>query len=155
WLSENAPNLLNPSSLPTASIRVQHNFLNGFSSAVNSRFIHIAQKNLVGANVNFRSQLNVLVQNVVNLYWDMVSSGEDLRARQAAMDVSKKFLDDTKRRIDLGAIARVDIFRAQADYSSRQQDVALAQQTAAQQATQMKNLISRVPDPMLDAAEIV
>ncbi len=156
WLNESArSNLLNPSEVPTAQIRVQHNFLNGFGAAVNSRFIHIAEKNVVGANVTFRSQLNVLVQNVVNLYWDMVSSSEDLKARQAAMEVSRKFLEDTKRRIDLGAIAKVDIFRAQADYSSRQQDVSIAQQTASQQATQMKSLISRVPDPALDAAEIV
>jgi outer membrane protein TolC len=156
WLDENArTNLLNPSVLPVAQIRVQHNFLNGFGKAVNSRFIHIGEKNVVGSNIAFRSQLNVLVQNVVNLYWDMVSSGEDLRARQTALQVSEKFFDDTKRRIDLGAIARVDIFRAEADLSSRRQDVSIAQQTVSQQATQMKALISRVPDPELDAAEIV
>ena len=156
YLAQNAPtNLLNPSVLPTGQVRVQHNFLNGFGVGVNSRFIKIGEKNIVAANVQFRSQLDVLVQNVVNLYWDMVASGDDLRARRTALDISQKFREDTRRRIDLGAIAKVDIYRAESDFSSRQQDVAIAEQTASQNATQMKNLISRVPDPMLDAAEIV
>jgi len=156
FLEQNAPtNSLNPSVAPSAQIRVQHSLLNGFGPAVNSRFIRIARKTLVGSNVTFRSQLNVLVQTVVNLYWDIASASEDMRARQAALQVSQKFFEDTQRRIDLGAIARVDIYRAQADLSSRKQDVAIALQTASQQATQMKNLISRAPDPMLDAAEIV
>src|SRR5262249_48898945 len=125
YLSQNAPsNLLNPSELPTASLRIQHNFLNGFGRSVNSRFIRVAEKNRVAANVTFRSQLDVLVQNVVNLYWDMSASGDDLRARRLALQISQKFLEDTQRQINLGAVAKVDIFRAQSDFSSRQQDVA-------------------------------
>jgi outer membrane protein len=156
YLAQNAPtNLLNPSEFPQAQIFVRHSLLNGFGVAVNSRFIHIAQKNVVGANVTFRSQLNVLVQNVVNLYWDMAASSEDLRARESALRISEKFFEDTNKEIQLGAIAKVDIYRAEADLSSRKQDLSIAQQNASQQATQMKSLISRVLDPMLDAAEIV
>jgi outer membrane protein len=156
YLAQNAPtNLLNPSEAPTAQILVRHSFLNGFGVAVNSRFIRIGEKNVVGSNVTFRSQLDVLVQNVVNLYWDMVAANDDLRARNAALNDSQKFFEDTQKQIELGAIAKVEIFRAQADLSSRKLDVAIAQQTATQQTTQMKGLISRVPDAMLDAAEIV
>jgi outer membrane protein TolC len=156
YQNENAPSdLLNPSLIPNAQIFVRHSFLNGFGTGVNARFIHIAQKSMVGANVTFRSQLNTLVQGVVNLYWDMAAATQDLRARENALRVSEKFFEDTKKQIELGAIAKVDIYRAEADFSSRKQDVLLAQVTASQQATQMKNLISRTPDPMLDAAEIV
>ena len=156
YQAQNAPsNLLNPSELPSAQIQVKHSLLNGFGTAVNARFIHISQKQLVSANVTFRSQLNNLVQNVVNLYWDMAASSQDLRARQSAQRISQKFFEDTKKQIELGAIAKVDIYRAEADFSSRQQDVLLAEQTASQQSTQMKALISRTPDPMLDSAEIV
>ena len=156
YQNENAPTaLLNPSLLPSGTVTIRHSLLNGFGVAVNSRYIRVAQKNLVGANVTFRSQLDVLVQNVVNLYWGLAAAGEDLRARQAALRVSEQFVTDTRHRIELGAIAKVDAYRAEADLSSRQQDVSIAQQTATQQANQMKSLLSRVPDPMLDVAEIV
>src|SRR5262249_33703005 len=59
YLSENAPtNILNPSVTPVAQLLVRHSLLNGFGVGMNSRFIRIAKKNLVGANVTFRSQLN-------------------------------------------------------------------------------------------------
>jgi hypothetical protein len=156
YQNENAPtDILNPSLLPSSTVTIRHSLLNGFGVGVNSRYIRVAQKNLVAANVTFRSQLNVLVQNVVNLYWDLASADEDLRAREAALKISEQFVSDTRHRIELGAIAKVDAFRAEADFSSREQDVAVARQNATQYANQMKSLISRVPDPMLDAAEIV
>lgn len=158
YLSENSPgNLINPSVLPTAQISIQHNLLQGFGAAVNNRNIRISRKQLTGANVTFRSQLTVLVQNVVNLYWDLVASKQDLKAKQSARDISGKFFEDTKKRIELGALAKVEVYRAEADFSSRKQEVAIAQQTESQQETQLKSLLSRngVEDPMLDAARIV
>jgi len=158
YLNENSPgNLINPSVLPTAQISIQHNLLQGFGAAVNNRNIRISQKQLTGANVTFRSQLTVLVQNVVNLYWDLVASKEDLKAKQGARDISQKFFEDTQKRIELGALAKVEVYRSEADFSSRKQEVAIAQQTESQQETQLKSLLSRngVEDPLLDAARIV
>ncbi|MBZ5602334.1 MAG: TolC family protein [Acidobacteriia bacterium] len=156
YLSQNAPtNTLNPSEIPQALIRIRHNLLNGFGLAVNSRFIRIAKKGLTSANVTFRAQLDGLVQNVVDTYWDLATASEDLHARQLALATSQKFFEDTSKEIDLGAVAKVDIYRAQADLSSRKQDVAIAQESTSQLTTQLKSLITRVPDPMLDAAEIV
>jgi len=158
YLNENSPgNNLNPSVLPSAQIYVQHNLLQGFGAGVNSRTIRVSQRQLTGANVTFRSQLTVLVQNVVNLYWDLVASNEDLRAKQSARDISEKFFGDTKKQIELGALAKVEVYRAEADFSSRKQDVAIAQQSVSQQETQLKGLLSRngVEDPLLDAARIV
>jgi outer membrane protein len=158
YLNENSPyNNLNPSVLPSVQLYLQHNLLQGFGAGVNSRTIRVSQKQLVGANVTFRSQLTVLVQNVVNLYWDLVSSNEDLRAKEKARDVSEKFFEDTKKQIDLGALAKVEVYRAEADFNSRKQEVAIAQQTRSQQETELKGLLSRngVEDPLLDAARIV
>ena len=87
YLNENSPgNLINPSVLPSAQLYVQHSLLQGFGAAVNSRNIRVSQKQLIGASVTFRSQLTVLVQNVVNLYWDLVASNEDLKAKESARE---------------------------------------------------------------------
>ena len=158
FLGENAPaNSINPSLYPVAQIYAQHSLLQGFGAAVNGRFIHISEKQVAGSVVTFRSQLTVLVQNVVNLYWNLVTSQRDLKAKQDALQISEKFNQDTKRLVDLGALAGVEVYRAQADLSSRRQDVVLAQETFSQQETQLKGLLSRtgLEDPMLEAAHIV
>src|SRR5579863_5631809 len=50
YLKENSPSdFLNPSVDPVVNIYLRHNFLQGFGTGVNGRFISVAQKNLQGA----------------------------------------------------------------------------------------------------------
>jgi outer membrane protein TolC len=158
YLKENAPtNILNPSVAPVVQVFVRHNFLQGFGVGVNSRFIHVAEKQVGAAGETFRSQLLNLVSSVLTLYWDLVADNDDLRVRQQALDAAQKFLDDTKKQIDLGVIAKVEIFRAQSEVSTRRQELDISQATVRQQGTVLKNALSRngLEDPLIDAAEIV
>ena len=158
YLKENAPSdVLNPSVAPVAQIYVLHQFLNGFGTGVNSRFIRVAEKNIGAARETFRSQLLNTVANVLNLYWDLVTLSDDLKVRQRALEQAQKVAGDTRKQIELGATARVDIFAAEAQVSARRQDVAIAQSSVEQQAIQLKNALSRngIEEPAIDSAEVV
>ncbi|HEV2689614.1 MAG TPA: TolC family protein, partial [Bryobacteraceae bacterium] len=158
YLKENAPtNILNPSVAPTAQILIRHNFLQGFGIGVNSRFIRVAEKQIGASRETFRSQLINLIASVLNLYWDLVTDNEDLKVRQRTLDASNKFLDDTKKQIGLGVVAKVELFRAEADVSARKQELDISQATVRQQEVLLKNALSRngLEDPLVDAAEIV
>jgi hypothetical protein len=69
---------------------------------------------------------------------NLVASQQDLAAKQNALRISEKFNDDTARQVELDVIAKVDIYRAQAELSFRSQDAVLAQETVSQQETQLK-----------------
>jgi len=158
YLKENAPSdVLNPSVAPVGQIYVLHQFLNGFGTGVNSRFIRVAEKNIGAARETFRSQLLNTVANVLNLYWDLVTLNDDLKVRQRAMEQAQKVADDTRKQIALGATARVDIYAAEAQLSARRQDVAIAQASVQQQEILLKNTLSRngIEEPAIDAAGIV
>jgi outer membrane protein len=158
YCRENSPNdVINPSYAPVAQIYVRHNLLNGFGAAVNGRFIRVAQKQVTGSRETFRSQLLNLVANVVNLYWDLVAAQEDLEAKRQTLEIADKFLRDTKARIEVGEIAGADVFRAQAEYSTRSQEVLIAQGTFQEREVILKDALSRngLADPELDAAEVV
>jgi outer membrane protein TolC len=158
YLKENAPtNYLNPSVAPVVQIFARHNFLQGFGTGVNSRFIRVAEKQIGGSREAFRSQLLNLVANVLNLYWDLVSDNDDLKVRQSAVEAAQKFLQDTQNQIELGATARVELYRAQAEVSTRRQELDISQAIVRQQEILLKNMLSRngLEDPLLDAAEIV
>jgi outer membrane protein len=158
YLQENAPtNILNPSVAPLVQIFIRHNFLQGFGVGVNSRFIRVAERQIGAARESFRSQLLNLVANVLNLYWDLASDDEELKVRQRALDAAQKFLDDTRQQIGLGVIAKVELFRAEAELSQRRQELDIAQATVRQQELQLKNVLSRngLEDPLIDAADIV
>jgi outer membrane protein len=158
YCRENSPNdIINPSFAPVAQIYVRHSLLNGFGAAVNSRFIRVAQKQMASSRETFRSQLLNTVANVVNLYWDLVAAQEDLEAKRRTLEIADKFLRDTKARIEVGEIAGADIFRAQAEYSTRSQEVLIAEGTFQQREIILKDALSRngLADPELDAAEVV
>ncbi len=158
YLKENAPSdVLNPSVAPVEQIYVLHQFLNGFGTGVNSRFIRVAEKNIGAARETFRSQLLNTVATVLNLYWDLVTFNDDLKVRQSALDQAQKVVDDTRKQIALGAVPRVDIFAAEAQLSTRRQDLVIAQASVRQQENLLKNALSRngLEDPRVDAADVV
>jgi outer membrane protein len=158
YLNENAPgDVLNPSDAPVAQLYAYQNLLNSFGVGVNSRYIRVARLNSSGARETFRQQLLSLVATVVNQYWDLVTDNQDLKEKQEALNFAQKFLDDTRHEIELGAIAKVDVYRAEADVSTRQQDMALSQQTVRQQETSLKTSLSRdgLQDPLIENAQVV
>jgi len=158
YLKENTPtDYLNPSVAPVAQVFILQNFLQGFGVGVNSRFIRVAEKNVGVAQETFRSQLLNMVANVLNLYWDLVSDNEDVKARERSLAVAQKFYDDSKRQIELSALAKVDIYRAQAELTTRKQELAISQTTVHQQENLLKNALSRngLADALIDQAEVV
>ena len=153
---ENVPSdVVNPAVGPYVDVYLRHQLLQGFGVKLNDRFIRIAKLNLKGARETFRSQVLDQVAAVVNLYWDLVSANDELKARQRALDVARKFEEDTRAQIEIGSLARVELPRADAEVATRQQDLAIAQATVRQQEVRLKDFLSRQEDPALAAAAIV
>jgi outer membrane protein len=158
YQNENSPgDDLRPSLAPVGYVYASHRLLSGRGLSVNNRFIRVAKKQALASRIIFRSQLLNLVANVVNVYWTLSSAQADLKAKEAARDIAQKFFDDTRKQIELGTIAGVDIYRAQAEVATRRQELAISQQNVSQQEFGLKDLMVRngSEDPALDAAEIV
>ncbi len=158
WLKQNAPtDVLNPSIAGVAQIYLRHNFLNSFGTAVNSRFIRVAERNVTGSQETFRSQLLNLVANVLNLYWDLVTDNDFLKVRQRALDAAQKLYDDTGQQIHLGVLAGFQIYRARADLSTRKRELGIALADVRLQENLLRNALIRddVTDPLFGNVEIV
>jgi outer membrane protein TolC len=83
------------------------------------------------------------VNNVVNLYWDLVSFNESLKVKQKTLELNTKLYNDNKRRSELGAIAPIDIIQAEAEVKASQQDVTTAQSQVLQQEMILKSVLTR------------
>ena len=156
YLKENAPtDLINPAVGPHMDLTLRQPLLQGFGVRLNDRFIHIAQVNIAASREAFRSQVVDLATNVLNLYWNVVSANDELKARQQAAENAQQFYDDTQKEISFGAVPRVDLLRAQSELARTRQDLIVAQNTFGQNQTLLKEALSRVPDPALEAADII
>ncbi len=156
YLKENSPSdQFNPAVAPYMQLSAQVPVFQGRGLAVNSRQIKVALNNKSSARETFRAQLESLVSNVVNMYWDLVSDGDTLKSRREAFDIAQKFYNDTKGQIELGSLAPVELPRAAAELAARKQDVSIAEATVRQQEALVKDQLTRAPDPEIDAAEII
>lgn len=155
FLDENSPNdLLNPASAAQMQLYAQIPVLRGRGLAVNSRQVKVAVNNRVTARETFRSQLESLVSTVATQYWDLVSADDTMKARLDAQAIAQKFYDDTKGQIDLGTLAPVELPRAAAELAARKQDYSIAVTQVRQQEATLKDRLTRIPDPAVEAAEI-
>ena len=122
------------------------------STTVPSEFPRI---DTTAAREQFRSQLLDLVSSVLNLYWNLVSATDESKARQQALEIAQKFLDDTQKEIAAQALPAVQLPRAEAEVSMRRQELLIAQANIRQQEVLLKEAISHSEDPLLEASAIV
>jgi outer membrane protein len=134
---------LNPYTSGDLDLQVTQNLLQGFGSAVNGRNIRVQRNNVKVSDLQFKQQVITTVSAALNLYWDLVSFNEDLRARQQEVGAAQQLLDDNKRQVQIGALAEIEITRAQAQLYSSQQDLVVSETNLQQQETVLKNALCR------------
>jgi len=158
WLKENSPtNILNPSTAANVQISAQHNLLRGFGVAVNARNITIAKLNAGISEITFRSQVINVVSQVLNAYFSLAASYEDVRAKRNVTDVSETFLKNVQRQIEAGSVAPPDAIQAEALLVTNRRLLVEAETTLRQRELRLKNLISRTgtADALLFSTRIV
>jgi len=144
--------LLNSSFRATVT---QH-LLQGFGFAPNRRFIRIAQNNREISDVAFRLQTITTVDQIENIYWDLVFAYENVRVQKESLAFAQKTLSDNKKQVEIGTLAPIEVVRAQSTVSTDQQQLTVAQTNLQLQQLLMKNALSRtLVDPRLADAEVI
>lgn len=145
---------LNPYTSGYVDLQVNQNLLYGFGSAVNGRNIRVQKNNIKVSDLQFRQQVKTTVSAVLNLYWDLVSFNEDLRARQRELDSAQRLLDDNRKQVEIGTLAPIEVTRAQAQVYTAQQDLLVSQTNLLQQETVLKSALSRNGVASADLADV-
>jgi len=135
--------VLNPYYSGDLDLQVTQNLLNGFGRAVNGRNIRVQKNNQKVTDLQFQQQVITTVSAVLNLYWDLVAFRQDLESRQRELETAQLLLEDNRRQVALGALAEIEITRAQAGVFTSQQDLLVSQTNLLQQETLLKNALVR------------
>ena len=135
---------------------VTQHLLQGLGFAPNQRFIRIARNNRELSDVAFRLQVTDSVDQIENIYWDLVFAYENVRVQNESLAFAQKTLSDTKKQVEIGSLAPIEVVRAQSTVATDQQAVTTALTNLQLQQLLMKNAISRsLKDPTLATAEVI
>jgi outer membrane protein len=135
---------------------VTQHLLQGLGFAPNQRFIRIAKNNRELSDVAFRLQVTDSVDQIENIYWDLVFAYENVRVQNESLAFAQKTLSDTRKQVEIGSLAPIEVVRAQSTVATDQQAVTTALTNLQLQQLLMKNAISRtLKDPTLATAEVI
>ena len=154
--TNNPTSLLSPSLASNFQFRVTQNLLQGFGTLPNTRFIRIAKNNREISDVAFRLQIITTVDQIENMYWDLVYAYENVRVQQESLTYTQKALEDAKRQAQVGTVPPIQVVSAESTVSTGQQNLIVAQNNLQLQQLLIKNAISRsIEDPVLAEADVI
>ena len=135
---------------------VTQNLLQGAGIWVNKRFIYEAILDRHITDSTFRQQILYTVNQVENIYWALVSSYEDVQAKQRALEQSSKLLVDNKKQLEIGTLAPLDVVNSESTVATDKQALISSQNNLAYQQLIIKQAIARnLNDAALVAAAVI
>ena len=147
---------LSPTLSSMFRFQIQQELLAGFGFGPNLRYLRIAKNNKKISDVAFKDQVIATVTQIENLYWDLVSAYEQIRVNEQSFEFAEQTLENTKKQLKLEAVPALDVMRAEAEVSKRDQDLTVAKTNLELQEALMKNAVTRsLDDPVLQAIPVV
>jgi outer membrane protein len=154
--SDNPYNGFTPVLSSSFQFKLTQHLLQGFGFAPNDRYIRIAKNDREISDVAFRLQITTTVDQIENMYWDLVYAYENVRVQREQLAFAQKTLSDSKKQVEIGTLAPIEVVRAQSTVASNQQTLTLALTNLQLEQLLMKNALSRtLVDPVLADAEVI
>jgi outer membrane protein len=154
--SDNIYNQFTPALSSSFQFKLTQHLLQGLGFTANNRYIQIAKNDREISDVAFRLQITTTVDQIENMYWDLVYAYENVRVQEEQLTFAQKTLSDNKKQVEIGTLAPIEVVRAQSTVASNQQTLTVARTNLQLQQLLMKNALSRtLVDPRLADADVI
>ncbi|MEW5974902.1 MAG: TolC family protein [Acidobacteriota bacterium] len=145
--SNNLFNLVNPLLASSLTARISQPLLRNFGLLPTMRPVLIARNNKDRSEYLFAQRLIFMVNQVQNLYWELVFAREDIKVKQRSLDLATKTNEDNKRQVEIGTMAPIDVVKSESEIANRKEELIRAQYSLEQQEDRLKKFISTLGDP--------
>lgn len=147
---------LSPSLGSYYRVTVQQQLLAGFGLGPNLRFLRIARNNKKISDIAFKDQVVATVTQIANIYWDLVSAYEQERVTEQSFSFAQQSLANAQKQLQLEAVPAMDVMRAEAEVSRRDQDLLIAKTNLQLQESLIKNAVTKnLDDPVLESMPVI
>ena len=147
---------LSPSNNSTFRFSFQQQLLAGFGFGPNLRYLRIASNNKRISDIAFKDQVIATVTQIENIYWDLVSAYEQTRVNEQSFSFAQQTLENARKQLQLESVPTMEVLRAEAEVSKRDQELTVARTNLQLQETLMKNAVTKsLDDPVLEAMPVV
>ena len=147
---------LSPTLNSTFRFQIQQELLAGFGFGPNLRYLRIAKNNKKISDIAFKDQVIATVTQIENIYWDLVSAYQQTQVNEQSFAFAQQTLENVRKQLKLESVPAMDVMRAEAEVSKRDQDLTVARTSLQLQQTLMKNAVTKsLDDPTLEAMPVI
>jgi outer membrane protein TolC len=125
-----------------ASISMRQPLLKNFWTDASRMTIAVNKKELTISELALRQQIMTTVSGTALAYYNVVLATKVVEIQKRARDQAKQLVNDSKKRVDAGALARQDEKQAESQLLARESDVLGAEGTLVNQEYTLKSLLS-------------
>lgn len=133
---------INPTFSSALTASVTQPILRGFGRDVNTRLIVQSRLATDSSAWDFVTTVQNAVQLVENAYWDLVYANANLDSKKEALDRANDFNRITKIKIDVGALAPIEIVQTEVTIAQREQEIILAEGQIGDAQDRLKRLLN-------------
>jgi outer membrane protein TolC len=132
----------NPSYMSGLTFVLTQPLLRNFGWKVSRKQIIVAQNSLDISRSQFKTTLINTVYSVEAAYWNLVYSIENLKALQQSLDLGRDLLSKTKKEVEVGQKAPIEVLNAEATVARREADILQAEAMVRRSRDQLGVLLN-------------
>jgi outer membrane protein TolC len=134
----------------------QQQLLSGFGFGPNLRYLRIANNNKKISDIAFKDQVMATVTQIENIYWDLVNAYQQSQVNEQSRAFAQQSLENARKQLQLESVPAMDVMKAEAEVSKREQDLTVARTSLQLQELLMKNALTKsLDDPALESVNVV
>ena len=133
---------INPTFSAGLTASVTQPLLQGFGRDVNTRLVVQSRLAQDASAWDFVASVQTAVQLVENAYWDLVYALANLDSKKEGLDRANDFNRITRIKIDVGALAPIEVVQTEVTIAQREQEIILAEGQIGDAQDRLKRLLN-------------
>lgn len=117
---------LNPAWDNTLAVTVSQPLMEGSGRDGTAAQLLVARANTAVSDAAFRAQVEQILLQVEQAYWDLVFAERDLEVKQSSLELARQQLERTDAQVEVGLLAPVESTQAEVQVASRETDLIVA-----------------------------
>jgi len=145
---------INPRYGSTITFDFSQPLLKNFGFKINRREIIIASNNWEISEYQLSQTLLDTIYSVEQAYWILAYSIADLEVKQQSLKLAQDLLEENKRKVEVGTMAPIEIYTAEAEVATREADILQAETMVKNSEDRLKTIMNLPAADMDEMVEI-
>jgi outer membrane protein TolC len=139
---------LNPAYTSDVQATFTQPLLRGGGAYYNEQPIRVAKYNYLQSQANTKLEVIRVLTDVDRIYWRLYAARQELRVRKQEYDLAVAQYERAQRQVEAGAVASVDVTRAESGVADRREAIIIAENTVRDRERDLKRILNDPDLPM-------